>query len=304
MMTRTLAFFVCAVWLTALPVGAQHPHHPPAPPAAPPPAQKPAPSPAPPQKPQEDHSHHHPADKPALDAPREPIPPVTDADRAAAFPQDLEGHTVHDSGIHHFVLFEQLEWRAGDDGGLAIENTSWIGGDINRAWFRLDTDSEGSDIEHASLDALWGHSFSRWWDVVVGVRQDFRPGDPQTWAAVGIQGLAPQWFEVQATGYVSPGGRTQLRLEAEYDLLLTNRLILQPVGEVILHGRGDPERGVGAGLSALGGGLRVRYEIRRELAPYIGVTWERKLFGTADLARGAGDEVSSARLALGLRAWF
>jgi copper resistance protein B len=102
------------------------------------------------------------------------------------------------------------------------------------------------------------------------VRQDFRPGDPQTWAAVGIQGLAPYWFEVEATGYVGAGGRTAAKLEVEYELLFTNRLILQPLVELELYGKSDPERGIGRGLSSLETGLRLRYEIRREFAPYVG----------------------------------
>lgn len=242
------------------------------------------------------------AAQPAPAQPKAPIPPVTEADRQAAFPPELEGHTVHDDQIHFFVLFEQLEWQRA--GGARFENTTWIGGDINRLWLRAEADSDDGRLEHASIDALWGRSFSRWWDVVAGLRQDIRPGDPQTWAALGIQGLAPYWFEVEATAYVGAGGRTQGLLEVEYDLLLTNRLMLQPLVEIALYGKRDPERGIGAGLSSIETGLRLRYEIRRELAPYVGVTWDRKLFGTADLARAAGDDVGGARLAFGVRTWF
>jgi copper resistance protein B len=242
--------------------------------------------------------------KPAAQQPKEPIPPITEADRKAAFPADVEGHTVHDREFHYFVLFDQIEWQGTGSGGAKIENTTWMGGNVNRVWLRVDGDSEGGRLEHASVDALWGHSFSRWWDVVAGVRQDFRPGDPQTWAAVGIQGLAPYWFEVEATGYLGGDGRTRARFEVEYDLLLTNRVILQPVVELELYGKRDPERGVRAGFSSLETGLRLRYEIRRELAPYVGLTWDRKLFGTADLARAEGEDVGGARLAFGLRTWF
>jgi copper resistance protein B len=238
------------------------------------------------------------------DKPREPIPPVTDADRAAAFPQGLEGHAVHDSGFHSFVLFDQLEWAGGKDGGLRLENSSWIGGDIDRLWLRVDAESADGRLEHAQLDALWGRSFSRWWDVVLGLRQDVRPGDPQTWAAVGIQGLAPYWFELEATAYIGGAGRTQFQFEAEYELLLTNRLVLQPLVELNVAGKADPERGLGSGLSSIESGVRMRYEIRRELAPYVGVTFERKFFGTADRARDEGDGVGSARLTIGMRTWF
>jgi copper resistance protein B len=286
-----------AAAFVALPssAAAQHTGHPPAT------AQPPKPTPAKP----DDHSAHKPqTDTPQATTPKEPIPPLTDADRAAAFPSGLDGHTVHDRGINYFVLFDQLEWQGGADGGATLENTTWIGGDINRVWLRAEAESHDGGLEEAFVHALWGRSISRWWDVVAGVRQDFRPGDPQTWAAVGIQGLAPYWFEIEATGYVGAGGRTHLRLEAEYDLLLTNRLVLQPLLEFELHGKSDRARGIASGLSSIETGLRLRYEIRREFAPYVGVTWDRKLFGTADLARAAGERPGRARLAFGLRTWF
>lgn len=265
---------------------AQHQHEPPAPPPA--------------QTPVEDHSAH--GQKPA-GQPKESLPPITDADRAAAFPEGLEGHTVHDRQWHYLVLFDQLEWQ-GTSGGARLGNTSWFGGDIDRLWLRVDAESDDARLESASVHALWGRSFSRWWDVVAGIRQDVRPGDPQTWWAFGVQGLAPYWFDVEATGYVGADFRTQVRVEVEYDLLLTNRLILQPLVETTINGKSDPGRGMGAGLSSLETGLRLRYEIRRELAPYVGVTWHRSFFGTADRARAAGEDVGTARVAVGLRTWF
>ena len=280
----------------AISAAAQQPPHT-HPPAAPPAAQKPAPQ----KPPAEDHSAHQ--AKPS-DKPKEPIPPITDADRAAAFPADMEGHAVHDRELRYFVLFDQLEWQGTGAGGANLDNRSWIGGDVNRLWLRAEGESDDGRVENAFVHALWGHSFSRWWDFVAGVRQDFRPGDPQTWAAFGIQGLAPYWFEIEATGYVGSGGRTHARLEAEYELLLTNRLILQPLAELEIYGKSDPARGLGAGLSSLETGLRLRYEVRREFAPYVGLTWQRKFFGTADFAREEGEHVGGTRVAFGLRTWF
>lgn len=232
------------------------------------------------------------------------IPPLTDEDRRVAFP-DVMGHTVHDNAINYFVLFDQLEWQAG--GGVRRMNwdtTGWIGRDLDRFWFRTDGDGEDGGIADAYADLLYGRAIARWWDVVAGVRQDVRPGPARTWAAVGIQGLAPYWFEVEATAYVGAGGRTHFRFEGEYELLLTNRLVLQPLMELEVYGKADPERGIGAGISTADAGLRLRYEFRREFAPYLGVTWQRKFFGTADAARAAGEETGGARLAVGLRFWF
>ena len=116
--------------------------------------------------------------------------------------------------------------------------------------------------------------------------------------------MAPYWFEVEASAYVEPSGRTHLRVETEYDLLITNRLVLQPLAEFEIYSRADPERLIGAGLSTGEFGLRLRYEFRREFAPYVGVVWSRRFFDTADQARAAGEDVAGTRLAVGLRTWF
>ena len=129
-------------------------------------------------------------------------------------------------------------------------------------------------------------------------------GSPQTWAALGIQGLALYDFETQATAFLGEGGQSALRLKGDYDILLTNRLILQPTAEVNLYGRNDPQRGTGSGISDSEIGLRLRYEIVREFAPYIGVTWNHLYGKTADYAREEGDDSSEARLVLGVRMWF
>lgn len=279
-----------------------------APAPKPDPGRKEEPRKAQPQKPQkpatEDHSAHTTQSETAPQQPKEPIPPLTDADRAAAFPPNMGGHAVHDRAINYMVLFDQVEWQGAGNGGANWENTTWVGGDLNRLWLRTEGESEKGRVDSFFVDALWGRPFSRWWDFVGGVRQDFRPGDPQTWVGGGVQGLAPYWFEIEATGYVGAGGRTHARLEAEYELLVTNRLILQPLVEVEIFSKSDPERGIGAGLSTLESGLRLRYEFRREFAPYVGITWNRKFFGTADFARAEGEDISGARLALGLRFWF
>ncbi len=231
------------------------------------------------------------------------IPPLTDEDRKAAF-ADVRGHTVHDNAVHYFVLADQLEWQSVAGGGLNLDTKGWVGRDRNRFWFRAEGESEDGDLGEAEAHLLYGRQFSRWWDVVGGIRQDFEPGPAQTWAAIGVQGLAPYWFEIEATAYVGASGRTQARLEVEYELLLTNRLVLQPLVEVELFGKSDPERGIGAGLSTTEAGVRLRYEFRREFAPYIGVIWNRKFGGTADFAETAGEEVGGARFVTGLRLWF
>jgi copper resistance protein B len=154
------------------------------------------------------------------------------------------------------------------------------------------------------VNLLYGRAIARWWDVTAGVRVDPLPDTPRTALALGVQGLAPYWFEVEASAYIEPSGRTHVRVETEYDLLVTNRLVLQPLVEFEVYGRADRERLIGTGLSTGELGLRLRYEFRREFAPYVGVVWTRKFFGTADLARTAGEDVAGTRLAVGLRTWF
>lgn len=235
---------------------------------------------------------------------RTPIPALTDADRAAVFTSHA-GHQVHDSAINTYFLADKLEWQDADDAStLAWDLSGWIGGDIDRLWLRSEGERSNGKTEDAEIQALWGHAISPWWDVVSGVRQDFKPGAPQTWAAFGLQGMALYNFEAEATAFLGENGQSAMRLESDYDILLTNRLILQPTAELNVYGKNDPQRGIGSGLANTEAGLRLRYEIRREFAPYIGVTWNRTYGRTTDYAREEGEDRSEARLVLGVRLWF
>jgi copper resistance protein B len=229
---------------------------------------------------------------------------VTDADRQTAFP-DVPVHTVHDNAVNFFVLFDQFEGQAGDGPvGFSWDTKGWVGRDRNRLWFRAEGDRVGSRVQQAQTNLLYGRAIARWWDVTAGLRLDTLPGTPRTALAVGLQGLAPYRFEVEASAYIETSGRTHVRIETEYDLLLTNRLVLQPLVEFEIYGRADPERRIDAGLSTGELGLRLRYEFRREFAPYVGGVWNRKFFGTADYAQQAGERTSGARLAVGVRFWM
>ncbi|KQZ57893.1 copper resistance protein CopB [Lysobacter sp. Root559] len=236
--------------------------------------------------------------------PREPIPPITDADRAAAFPP-LRKHMEHAREFNSYVLFDRLEAGDADHGrGEAWEATAWFGSDLNRLWLRSEGEREGGVTESANLEALYGRSITPWWDVVVGAKHDFKPGRSQDWFAVGLQGLSPYKFEVQATAYVGASGRVAANFEAEYDVLLTNRLILQPLVELEFNGSQDRQRGVGSGLSTLEAGLRLRYEFSRRFAPYVGVVHERAFGNTADLRRDEGESTQDTRVVAGVRVWF
>jgi copper resistance protein B len=159
-------------------------------------------------------------------------------------------------------------------------------------------------VHDADVELLWDHVVSAWWNLQAGARQDFGPGQSRTWAALGIEGLAPQWFETEASIYASDEGRTAARLKAQYELLLTQRLVLQPFAEANFYGRSDPTRELGSGLSDLEISFRLRYEAYREFAPYVGFAWLRRFGQTADLVRAAGGERSDLELVAGLHVWF
>ncbi|WP_282297789.1 copper resistance protein B [Stenotrophomonas sp. PS02289] len=239
------------------------------------------------------------------DLPREPIPEVTDADRAAAFPSIDHGAMEHAPDLHSLLLINRLEGWDGKHGtGQAWEASGWVGSNINRLWLRSEGERSGGRTDAADLEVLYGRSVSPWWDVLVGVKQDFRPADSRTWAAFGVQGLAPYKFETSATAYVGEGGQVMATAEVEYELLLTNRLILQPLVEATVAAKDEQEHGIGSGLNKVEAGLRLRYEFSRRFAPYIGISHERMFGGTADYHRAAGEHLRDTRWVAGVRVWF
>lgn len=185
----------------------------------------------------------------------------------------------------------------------AVDVVGWYGGNRNRAWFQVDGEQDSGSVDDARLELLWGRSVRPFWDTVVGVRRDVGEGPERTWLALGLQGLAPYRFDVQATAYLGDSGRTALRLEVEYDLRITQRLVLQPRVETTAFGQDDPARRRGSGLASVESGARLRYEFTREFAPYIGIDWAGKFGDTADLVRGAGEPARETRFLAGLR-WF
>jgi copper resistance protein B len=242
---------------------------------------------------------------PSAARPREPIPPLTDADRAAAFPDTGGGHAAHDLARHYFLQLDQLEaWDADPGSGVSWEALGWAGGDLRRLWLRSEGERADGVTEAAEAELFFGRAISRWWDLVGGIRHDFKPGGSQTFAGLGVIGLAPYKFEVEASAYFGESGQSTARIEVEYELLLTNRLILQPLIELDAYGEDDERRGIGAGLSTFEAGLRMRYEFTRRFAPYVGVVYERSIGDTADLRRIAGEDTSDTLVVAGLRTWF
>lgn len=208
---------------------------------------------------------------------------------------------------HNFssLLVDNLEAiRTKDSTSVEYDLQAWYGRTYNRAVLKAKGEINDSRFQEARTELLWGHAVAVFWDRQLGVRYDSGEGPNRSWLAFGAQGLAPYWFNVDAAAYVGEAGRTALRLDAEYDLLLTQKLILQPTVETNIYGKSDSERGLGSGLSDVSVALRLRYEIRREFAPYVGIERVRKFGDTADFARAAGKGAGETRLIAGLRFWF
>lgn len=212
---------------------------------------------------------------------------------------------LHGSAPSSMLLVNQLEAVHGRDAnGQSWELQAWHGGDSDKLWLRSEGERSRGKLEDGNLEVLWNHHISTFWGSQLGIRHDFGEGPARDWAAFGVQGLAPYWFEVEATGYVGTSGRTAARLRVEYEMLFTQRLILQPEAEINLYGRNDPQRRVGSGVSDIQFGLRLRYEIRRQFAPYVGVNWVRRVGTSADYARQDQQPVLDRQIVAGVRVWF
>jgi copper resistance protein B len=215
------------------------------------------------------------------------------------------GAPVDDQHIWTHLLIDQLEGRLGDGGAaLRWDAEGWTGTD---AW-RFVLKSEGDrmpngKVEDGQQEVFFDKPLTSFWNVQVGGRYDLDSGPGRGWGAIGIEGLAPRFVNVTATAYAGEKGLAG-KVKLSYDQLITNRLILQPEGELNLYSENDPARMVGAGFSDLDAGLRLRYEITRKFAPYVGVALEQKFGRTADFFRAAGERTSDVRFAVGVRSWF
>jgi len=204
------------------------------------------------------------------------------------------------------VVIDQLEANFADgEEGYAWDAQGWTGGDINRVWWK--SEGEGAfdgEVEEAELQALYSRAFRPFFDFQTGLRQTYRPEGDRTDLVVGIQGLAPYWFELDAAAFLSNKGELTARAEAEYDQRITNRWIVQPRAEVVLSAEDIPELRIGSGLSSLQVGARLRYEFRKEFAPYVGVEWTKSFGNTADFLQADRQSTEDTRLVIGIRTWF
>ena len=218
---------------------------------------------------------------------------------------NLGNHEMNDNAPFWRVLVDKAEAAKGDgERGQNLELDAWYGNDYHKAWVKVEGERRGGALEASRSELLWDRAFAPFWSTQLGVRHDGGQGGGRNWLAFGVQGLAPYWFETEATAYWRSGSGAAARLNAKYEVLFTPRLILEPELGANLYSRADPERGTGERLSDISAALRLRYEITRKFAPYVGVTWNRQFGGTADFTRMRGGDRSEVQAVAGVRLWF
>lgn len=214
----------------------------------------------------------------------------------------------HETGgqVNYFLQADRFEVQSNEGAGLALfEAQGWVGGDYQRLWFKTEGEyAEGGELEEAEIQGLYSRAISSFFDFQAGVRQDVAPGTRRTFGVVGVQGLAPYWFEIDAAVFVSHEGDVSARFESEYDLRLTQRLIFQQRAELNFAVQDVEALSIGSGLSTVELGGRLRYEFKREFAPYVGLSWARAVGTTADFVRRDGGDPGRLSLVAGLRLWF
>lgn len=215
-------------------------------------------------------------------------------------------HSTHNPLIYK-VMIDRLERDYTNKGDFTqFEGQAYIGTDTDKLWLKGEGKRLGGRTEDANIAAYYSHAIAAFWDAQIGARHDFSVGKipGRNWLGLGVQGLAPYKFDTAATAYIGNSGRTALRLTGEYDFFITQRLIFWPGVELNLYGKNDPERSIGKGLSDSRVALRLRYEIRREVAPYIGIQWTNKYGQTASYARADGEATSDMQFITGIRLWW
>ncbi|NOU44628.1 MAG: copper resistance protein B [Methyloglobulus sp.] len=221
---------------------------------------------------------------------------------------DFSGLSKPVMGDSHYLgsfIVDRLEGvNARDDFSMTYDWQAWYGQDYNKLVVRAEDEIDQGTFKSSRNEVLWGHALTAYWDTQLGVRYDSGSGVDRAWGAFGVQGFAPYWIYVEATAYVGEQGRTAFRLETEYDVLFTQKLILQPRVEANFYSDSDPSRLVSSGLSNIEAGLRLRYEFKREFAPYIGIEWASTFGSAADIMRAKGNKADETRFVAGVHFWF
>ncbi|NKB36553.1 MAG: copper resistance protein B [Gammaproteobacteria bacterium] len=213
----------------------------------------------------------------------------------------------HGGQANYLLMADRSEYQSNSGKPLYVwEAQGWYGYDENKFWLKTEGEYEfdGSELEEMEIQGLYSRAISSFWDIQAGIRHDVTPNPSRSYAVIGVQGLAPYWFEIDTAAFVSDKGDVSFRLEAEYELRLQQRLLLQPRVEMNVSLSNDKAIGIGSGLSGLEAGVRIRYEISREFAPYLGVNWKRAFGTSADILEFRGDSNNDISFIAGLRLWY
>ena len=212
---------------------------------------------------------------------------------------------MDDDPILTMVKIDQLEKTdIGNDNNTAWQAQAWLGKDLNKVWLKTEGEVVDNTLEEAEFQLLYSRAIAPYWDAQIGWRHDSKPTPNRDWLAIGVQGLAPYFFDTDVALFIGEGGNVGLRAEFEYELLLSQKWILSPEIEANFFSKNDEDVQTGSGLSDLSAGLRLRYEIKREFAPYLGVEWKKSFGTTADYLREHGEDRSDVQWVLGIKAWF
>lgn len=212
----------------------------------------------------------------------------------------------HGNQINNLLIAERFEYSSSDsEDAIVWEAQGWVGTDYHKLWVKTEGEYvDGDGTEEAELQLLYSRAVSAFWDLQAGVRHDMEPSPSRSHLVLGVQGMAPYWFEVDSAVFLSDEGKLSARFEAEYDLFLTQRLILQPRLELNFAASADEAIGIGRGFFDSVAELRLRYEFRREFAPYIGLSWGGDFGDTADFRENPEDDSRELSLVAGFRMWF
>jgi copper resistance protein B len=270
----------------------------------------PVPATPPPADPHAGHHMPSPPKPPAATAGAPPPPGDHYADRLYP-PAEMararrQIRREHGGGTFSMALFDLAEYQLRDGAdGFRWDGEAWYGGDLHRAALKTEGEATfGDGVEDAEIQLLYSRALDPYWDIQAGVRHDVTPNPSRTYATIGVEGLAPYWIDVAAAMFLSDKGDLLARIEALYDQRLTQRLILQPRAEFNFAAQDVPASRIASSLTGIDLGLRLRYEIKPEFAPYLGLSYQRKTAGTGRLARAGGEPVKSASFVIGVRSWF
>jgi len=212
---------------------------------------------------------------------------------------------MEDDPLETKLMLDKFEVGRADGNNIqAWEGGVWMGKDLNKLWLKSDGERVAGETEGTETRLLYSRAIDPFWDVQAGLRHDTSGDSKRNYVTFGIQGLAPYYFETDANVSIAKNGQVKLNTSFEYEMMLTQKLVLSPEIELNAYTKDDKAMGVAAGFSDVEAGLRLRYEVIREFAPYIGVNWTKKLGNTADMANDEGEQTSETSVVLGVRAWY